>query len=135
MAPCGMNCALCANYLAYNSLPKTSPHTMPRCKGCRPRGKQCAYIKKSCGKLGPGMLNYCYECEGFPCAHLVHLDERYRKNYAYSMIDTLLDIKSNGAEAVLKAQRERHQCPRCGGVICIHNGKCYTCDEVKSWRG
>jgi hypothetical protein len=51
------------------------------------------------------------------------------------MIETLRGIKASGIEEVMKAQRERHRCPHCGGVICIHNGKCYTCDEVKSWRG
>ena len=135
VAPCGMNCALCSAYQAHAMMPDDSQHKLPRCAGCRPRGKQCAYIKKSCGRLGQGKLTYCYECETFPCAHLAHLDERYRKNYSYSMIDTLKAIQQNGVEAALAAQRERHKCPRCGGIICIHNGKCYRCDEVKSWRG
>jgi ribosomal protein S27AE len=51
------------------------------------------------------------------------------------MIATLQAIKSSGVASALKTQRERHKCPRCGGVICIHNDKCYACDEVKSWRG
>ena len=135
MAPCGMNCALCGAYLAFANGLKTEGHKLTRCAGCRPRNKKCAYLKGKCEKLRLDKVTYCYECADFPCERLKHLDERYRRNYDYSMIDTLRDIKSNGVESVLKAQRERHQCPRCGGVICIHNGKCYHCDEIKSWRG
>jgi hypothetical protein len=51
------------------------------------------------------------------------------------MVETLKSIKSRGLAATLADQRKAHKCPRCGGVICIHNGKCYHCDEVKSWRG
>jgi hypothetical protein len=135
MAPCGMNCALCSAYQAYTHRLKPGQIKMTQCTGCRPRGKQCAYIKKSCGRLDKGKLDFCYGCEDFPCAHLARLDERYRRDYSYSMIATLRDIQARGVKEVLQAQRETHKCPRCGGVICIHNGKCYHCDEIKSWRG
>ena len=135
LAPCGMNCALCSAYLA-GAVPR--PEGSPRmttCRGCRPRGKICAFIKRDCEQLRLGKITYCGECGNFPCDHLAKLDARYRASYSYSMIETLRSIQSIGVDAALAGQRESHRCPRCGGVICIHNGKCYSCDEVKSWRG
>jgi hypothetical protein len=108
---------------------------MTTCAGCRPRGKKCAYLKGSCEPLRLGIITYCYECRSFPCEHLKQLDARYRRNYSYSMIETLRAIQSGGVEAVFKVQSKSHKCSRCGGVICVHNGKCYRCDEVKSWKG
>jgi len=135
LAPCGMNCALCGAYLAHAANLQSRSLKLTHCAGCRPRGKKCAYIKGNCEKLKLGKITYCYECADFPCYRLSHLDARYRRDYSYSMIETLRAIQSSGVEEVLKAQRERHRCPRCGGIICIHNNKCYNCDEVKSWRG
>jgi Protein of unknown function (DUF3795) len=135
VASCGMNCALCSGYQAYIHASETSQYKSPRCKGCRPRGKMCAWIKRDCDQLRTRNINFCYECETFPCDHLTKLDARYRTRYSYSMVDTLCSIKANGIEATLAGQREKHRCSRCGGVTCIHNGKCYHCDEVKSWRG
>jgi len=135
VAPCGMNCALCSAYLAGTIQSQPDARKMTSCAGCRPRNKKCAFLKGRCEQLKLGKVKYCYECADFPCERLKRLDERYRKNYNYSMIATLREIKSSGVEEVLKTQREHHRCPRCGGVICIHNRKCYHCDEVKSWRG
>ena len=133
VAPCGMNCALCSRYLALIKQ-AGGTHRMVECPGCRSSGRQCT-IKRSCEQARLGKTWFCSECAEFPCPHVVHLDERYRKNYQYSMIETLRAIKANGLESVLASQRANHKCPRCGGVICIHNGKCYACDEVKSWKG
>jgi ribosomal protein S27AE len=51
------------------------------------------------------------------------------------MIDNLKKIKQSGIDDFLKNQREKYECPRCGGVICVHNRKCYDCETIESWRG
>jgi hypothetical protein len=135
LAPCGMNCALCSAYLAGIITGPPGARKMTQCKGCRPRGKKCAFIKRDCEQLGTGKVDSCHECATFPCKKLQQLDKRYRRNYSYSMVDTLRSVQSRGIAEVLKTQRERYRCSRCGGVICVHNGKCYSCDKVKSWRG
>ncbi len=135
IAPCGMNCTLCSAYLANTIATPPGSRKMTTCSGCRPRGKRCAFIKRDCEQLSNGVINSCHECLSFPCEKLRKLDASYRRKYSYSMIDTLQMIKDRGLKATLEVQMERHKCPRCGGVICIHNGKCYHCDEVKSWRG
>ena len=134
VAPCGMNCAVCSAYRAYvHQLPKKKG--INHCIGCRARGKQCAYLKKYCGRLGDGGFRFCSECPDFPCAHLSKIDERYRTRYNTSFIANLKQIRDAGIDIFLADQRERYRCPRCGGVLSIHSGKCYACDQVDTWRG
>lgn len=136
VAPCGMNCAICSGYLAYShNLPKKTGKII-HCIGCRPRNKQCAFIKGRCAKLKQGKVKFCFECKGMPCKSLEAIDRRYRTTYGMSMVDNLEFIKKHGIKKFLKKQEEKYKCGRCGkDVICVHNGKCYSCDRVKSWKG
>jgi hypothetical protein len=131
VAPCGMNCALCAGYIALKNNVKTKGIQMPYCTGCRPRNKQCAFIKKRCSKLMKGEVAFCYECADFPCKNLKGLDARYSSRYRMSMVENLRFIKEHGMEKFLKMQREKWKCPTCGGSICCHNGLCFNCDLEK----
>jgi transposase len=63
------------------------------------------------------------------------LDERYRKNFGMSMIENLNTIKSRGIREFLVKQREKYKCPKCGGVICIHNRKCFDCEKNRKLEG
>jgi hypothetical protein len=62
------------------------------------------------------------------------LDQRYREKFGMSMIENLNEIKKNGIDKFLKNQREKYRCPKCGGVICIHNKKCFDCEKIESWK-
>lgn len=130
IAPCGMNCGICKAYLAYT-------HGLPRqrgkvthCAGCLPRAKNC-YIKRGCKKLSKHLIKSCSECDTMPCKHLEHLDKRYRERYSMSMVENLTELKTNNMDAFLRSQTERYRCPNCGGVVCVHDGKCYSCDYKK----
>ena len=134
IAPCGMNCALCANYMAMKYDLKKAGIQKSYCAGCRPRGKNCAFMKKSCELLGEGKVEYCFECPDFPCRRLKALDKRYRTKYHMSMIENLTFIKEKGMVEFLKKEEKKWQCPECGGVISCHNGICYSCAGVKLKR-
>ena len=135
VAPCGINCGVCSHYLAYSrNIPKKAGR-ISHCIGCRPRNKQCAYLKKRCKKLGNNEVEFCFECKDFPCERLKHIDERYRKNFNTSLIENLNEIKYNGISTFLENERKRHECPKCGGTASIHNGKCYDCEKIESWKG
>ena len=133
IAPCGMNCGVCSSYLARHYDLKSQGFMKGYCTGCRPRGKNCAFMKKSCDLLGNGLVQYCYECEEFPCHRLKGLDKRYRTKYHMSMIDNLQFIKAHGMKKFLEKEEEKWKCPECGGTICCHNGICYSCglEELK----
>jgi len=133
VAPCGMNCAICSGYLALKHEVKTKGIRMPYCKGCRPRGKICAFLKKKCELLLNNKVRFCYECKNFPCDKLLHLDKRYRTYFRMSMVENLKTIKEEGIQEFLKMEEEKWKCPECGGVICCHNGICFSCslDKLK----
>ena len=133
IAPCGMNCAICANYLAYKNDIKSKGLKMPYCIGCRPRNKKCAFIKKKCELLLKNNVEFCHECEKFPCDNLQKLDKKYRPLYRMSMIENLKFIKENGIESFLEKENKKWKCPECGGTISCHNGICFKCglDKLK----
>jgi hypothetical protein len=133
IAPCGMNCGVCRGYLAYSrNIPKLRGKVI-HCSGCRERNKHCAYLKGRCVQLTEHKINYCFECEEFPCERLEKLDERYRrKQWDVSFTGNLMEIKDKGINEFLKHQEEKHRCPKCGGVISVHDKKCYDCMSVMS---
>src|SRR3989304_284226 len=129
IAPCGMNCNICSAYLAYKYKVKDKGLKLAYCTGCRPRNKQCAFLKKKCksGLLLNGQVDYCYECPDFPCERLHNLDQRYVINYGESFIENLQCIKERGINQFLLREEEKWRCPECGDVISCHNGICYDC--------
>ena len=127
IAPCGMNCGICSGYLAFTNDVKSQGIKMPYCTGCRARDKQCAFLKKRCHQLMSGQVQFCYECADFPCENLCKLDKGYRANFRMSMIENLEAIRENGMVQFLEKQEEKWKCPECGGVICCHNGICFSC--------
>ena len=127
VAPCGMNCGICSGYLGLRRDVKDAGIRMPYCTGCRPRDKQCAFLKKRCDLLLNNGVEYCYECEDFPCTRLQHLDKRYRTFYRMSMIENLEYIKKKGIKEFLAREKEKWKCPKCGAIICCHNGICFNC--------
>ncbi len=117
IAPCGMNCGICYGYLRAER----------QCPGCRFRDKKCAI--RRCDTFRQQAFEFCFECEKFPCVKIKRLDKRYRTRYNMSMIENLKVIQQQGLPRFLDWQTERYKCPNCGGVLCIHNGRCYgTCD-------
>jgi hypothetical protein len=87
-------------------------------------------LKKYCKKLTKKEVEYCYQCSDFPCKQLQKLENKYRERFDMSMIDNLRYIKENGMEKFLQKQEEKYKCPECGGVICVHNNKCYSCNII-----
>lgn len=131
IAPCGMDCNVCSGYLALKYDVKEKGVRIPYCKGCRPRDKKCAFLKKRCDLLLNKKVEFCYECEEFPCENLKHIDKRYRTLFRMSLVDNLKFIKEYGLAEFLERQKKKWQCPDCGEVICCHNGICFSCGLEK----
>ena len=134
IAPCGMNCGICSSYLAMKNDLRRRGIMRTYCAGCRPRDKQCAFLKKKCALLMGGRVRFCYECADFPCLSLRHLDKRYRTQYRMSMVENLTDIKEHGMAEFLAKEEKKWRCPDCGAVVCCHNGICFACglEKLKS---
>ena len=130
IAPCGMNCGICKRYLAYSrGLPKAKGKVV-YCQGCIPRNKNC-FIKRGCTKLARNKAKFCFECDDMPCNSLGRLDRRYRERYDMSMVKNLRELQEKGMEKFLENQQKKYECPQCGDVVSVHDGKCYTCWQVK----
>ncbi|MFC1487460.1 DUF3795 domain-containing protein [Thermoproteota archaeon] len=131
IAPCGMNCNVCSNYLALENDTKSKGIKLPYCKGCRPRDKNCSFLKKRCELLSNNKVEFCYECNEFPCGHLKNIARRYETHYHMNVVDNLWYIKEYGLAKFLETEKKKWDCPECGEVICCHNGICYSCDLEK----
>jgi len=131
IAPCGMNCNVCSNYLALQNDAKAKGVKLPYCKGCRPRDKKCAFLKKKCEKVLNHEVEFCHECSEFPCELLKNLTKKYEEHYRMNMVDNLRYIKEHGLAKFLETEEKKWECPNCGEVICCHNGICYNCDLEK----
>jgi len=128
IAPCGMNCAICSRYLAYVNQLKRS-----QCRGCRPGQIKCTYLFTKCTGLNHvsnGKTGFCFDCDQYPCRHIKRMDNRYRKNYNMSIRNNLEFIQKEGLVKFLEDQTRRYQCTKCGGLISIHNRKCFKCDTI-----
>jgi hypothetical protein len=66
----------------------------------------------------------------FPVRSLRALISANRERYGMSMVENAKMVKEKGMEEFLKSQAERQRCPSCGSVICVHDGKCYSCGYV-----
>ena len=128
IAPCGMNCAICSKYLAYVNNLKRS-----QCSGCRPRIKECEYLFAKCSgtnRENTCNADFCFECDQYPCKEIQRMDKRYRNGYHMSVMDNLAYIEKNGIDKFINEQTKKHQCSKCGGLISIHNRKCFKCDTI-----
>ncbi len=122
IAPCGINCRLCRAYT----------RDRKSCPGCRGddtfKSKSCVNCQiKNCEKRINGKIEYCFECDEFPCKRIAHLDRRYRTRYGTSVIDNLLSIKKVGIHHFVENENEKWTCPECGSMICMHKPQCLTC--------
>lgn len=133
-APCGMDCGVCSAYLAHTRNVPRKRGAISHCAGCRACGKKCAYLKSHCPQLRTNEVTFCYECAEYPCERLKHLDSRYRKHFGISLIENLDLIQKAGVQALIERQQVRFGCDACGQLRSVHNGKCYVCEKVLSWK-
>lgn len=123
---CGINCGVCVGFLGYNM---NGTKREEACGGCRTMEVMCDFVKKQCKKLADkNEIDYCFECSDFPCENMQKIDKYYSKKYDASLIENLTYVKTNGLEAFTKREKEKWKCPTCGGIICPHTKRCYTCD-------
>lgn len=128
IAPCGMNCAICSRYLAHVNNIKRS-----QCIGCRPRNARCTYLFAKCTGINHTVKEdavFCFKCDRYPCMQIRRIDDRYRNNYKMSMIENLELIQQKGISRFIQEQYEKYRCKKCGGLISIHNRKCFHCDTI-----
>lgn len=130
IAPCGMNCAICSNYLVCkNNLNKS------QCAGCRTANKKCTYLFAKCSGInhslnGNAKAKFCFECDQYPCKEINRMDRRYRENYGISVKENLEYIRESGIKEFVVKQYNDHKCSKCGELVSVHNKKCFKCEPI-----
>ena len=122
-APCGMNCKVCYRHCN---------HKRP-CGGClnSDTGKpaHCRNCKiKDCLKTKG--VSYCFECVDFPCKQIKNLEKSYNTRYQASLIENSRFVQEHGLVKFMDWQTEKYTCPKCGGIISIHDSRCSECQEM-----
>jgi hypothetical protein len=121
-APCGINCKVCYKHCC---------HKKP-CVGClkddlgKPEHCRKCEIKKCIKEKG---LSYCYECTDYPCKRIKYLEQSYHMRYQASIMDNSEFVRLYGLEEFMKKQKEQYTCPKCGGIISLHDRACSECQE------
>ena len=128
IAPCGVNCAVCAAHLRRRNA----------CPGCRADGadKPVTRVRckmKTCGKSGRKRAKFCFQCGEIPCDRLTMLDKRYRAKYHASPVENLRRIKEIGVREFLRQDQLKWKCAVCGGIVCMHTGRCAVCGTAKDF--
>lgn len=125
IAPCGMDCGICYAHLRENN----------SCPGCRYFNKEepvsIARCKiRNCENIKGDKINFCFECDDFPCKQVKSLDKRYRTKYNMSEIENLKYIKEFGIEKFVEKEKTKWSCKKCGGIICVHKKICSRCGNI-----
>ncbi len=121
-APCGMNCMVCYKH-CYHKKP---------CAGClnshRGKPEHCRKCKiKDCIK--EKQATYCFECLEYPCKQIKNLENSYNQRYQASLMKNSAFVREHGIEPFMEIQKEKYTCPKCGGIISIHDRECSECQE------
>ena len=125
IVPCGVNCSLCRSIIR-------DYHPCPGCRGggsyksnaCR----TCAI--KNCKNLAVDGPQFCFSCAKYPCAGLLHLDNRYRTKYGVNVIANLECIKAVGVKSYVAEENAKWSCPECGSRLCMHKPQCVKCGHT-----
>ena len=114
IAPCGMNCGLCRNFLRDKN----------KCPGCFNGRKINEKCIKCAIKLCPKRNgDYCFDCDEFPCDRLKRMDKRYQEKYGMSEIANLKYIQKKGMKSFL--EKEEKKWVNQNGTYCVHDKKRY----------
>lgn len=121
-APCGMNCKVCYKHCYHKK----------SCAGClnsdQGKPEHCRKCEiKDCVKTKA--ITYCYECAQYPCKLIKNLEKSYNKRYQASLMDNSNLVKNFGLKLFMEKQKETYTCPKCQGVISIHDRECSECQE------
>ena len=127
-APCGMNCMVCYRHCA-----RKKP-----CSGClngdQEKPDHCRKCKiKDCAR--EKLLSYCFECPAHPCGLIKNLEKSYNNRYWASLTENSGFVQAHGLERFMERQKAKYTCPRCGGIISIHDRECSECQEKTAPSG
>lgn len=131
---CGLYCGSCEIFLVNQKgiVEETAKEWEMKskdliCNGCKTdiNSVFCRDCKiKSCAESKE--LDYCFQCEEFPCADLINFKDDENPHHSI-VLHNLNDIKYIGTKKWLKEQEERWSCSECGEKYSWYDEKCPNC--------
>jgi hypothetical protein len=130
---CHESYAYCPLWHELRNLPG-SPVRKKTCCGCRSDWVKISRNNKTCSIRFCELLEktnskFCYECPGFPCKYIKHIDKHYRTKYNVSFIENLNQIKDKGLAEFVVTESKKWLCNSCGGTVCVHRQYCLSCKK------
>ena len=127
LAPCGVFCGACP------SLNKT-------CLGCASQDHNQKRISKWACKIRiccyeEKQLSFCFQCNEFPCKTfqkklLTNYQDDPKYKYRHEIPAIFPQVYDENLNIYLENQKQRWQCPDCGGTITFYHYRCNTCGKV-----
>ena len=59
-----------------------------------------------------------------------NLEKSYNKRYLASLMENSEFVRQHGLARFMENQKEEYTCPKCGGVISLHDRECSECQKV-----
>ena len=134
LAPCGLHCGICTMYRVYHDKNLDLWEETPRnfrellrlgdesenspadykdlaCEGCRSSEVlgYCAECDIRKCVLEEKGLEWCYQCESFPCQML----RDYGSYWRMPIVENLREIQKIGPDRWLEQEEEKWSCPKC----------------------
>ena len=122
IAACGMNCRVCYAFQREKN----------KCPGCRANDKDKPISRvickiKTCEEFSKQRIDFCGQCNLFPCRNLKNLDKRYSSKYFMSMIQNLEKINALSLAEFAELESAKWKCSNCSGCLCAHKKECPSC--------
>ncbi len=151
VGPCGLHCGICTMYRVYHdrnlSLWKETPKNFRKqlgleeidfkdiaCEGCRSSVlfEYCAQCSIRKCVLEEKELEWCYQCEDFPCEMLLDFQSYWRM----PIVENLREIQEVGLNKWLEQKDKKWRCQQCGTKLHWFSfGICPKCGETISDPG
>ena len=68
-------------------------------------------------------------CGFFMSLRGVALEKSYHKRYQASLIENSRFVQAHGLEHFMEQQKAKYTCPKCGGIVSMHDRECSECQE------
>jgi len=140
-AVCGLFCPACSIYIGNREEPDrikrlAARFNMPEeefaCDGCRSEKRSffCRNICKMCHCAEEKNVDFCGECNEYPCEELKTFQKQYP--HRIELWKNLERIKEVGFEKWYVEMIERYSCAECGAVNSAYDISCRKCGNTPS---
>ena len=150
VAPCGMYCGACSNYIATQQkdekkiqelMKQYGKSNMPMedmlCDGCIGGGRVAVHCRKceilDCASKKAPKSKLCSDCSDFACDRITKFNNDGIPHHAEAL-SNLRQVRSMGPKKWAKLEEKKWSCPKCKSPIAWFDPACPKCGEKRSDR-